>query len=87
MAISAFPNPVQNQTRLRFYLPAECPVSITLTGMNGTPVQTIFQGTLPNGKQDIPVVIGNENRAIPSGVYILKVDGGSFTGSIKIVKV
>lgn len=87
MALSAFPNPVQNQTRLRFYLPAECPVSITLTGMNGTPVQTIFQDNLPKGKQDIPVVIGNENYTIPPGVYILKVDGGSFTGSIKIIKV
>ncbi|NCA76606.1 MAG: T9SS type A sorting domain-containing protein [Alphaproteobacteria bacterium] len=87
IALSAFPNPVQNQTRLRFYLPAECTVSITLTGMNGTPVQTIFQGNLPKGKQDIPVVIGNENHTIPPGVYILKVDGGSFTGSIKIVKV
>ncbi len=87
MVLSAFPNPVQNQTSLRFYLPTERPVSITLTGMNGAPVQTIFQGTLPNGKQDIPVVLENENRAIPPGVYILKVDGGSFTGSIKIVKV
>ena len=55
--------------------------------MNGTQVKTIFQGNLPKGKQDIPVVIGNENHTIPPGVYILKVDGGSLTGSIKIVKV
>jgi photosystem II stability/assembly factor-like uncharacterized protein len=80
--ITAHPNPVETSTMLNFYLPADDWITINAYRLDGTLVQEIFSGGMQKGRSDIVWNTGN----IPTGVYIINIEGKNHAGKIKIVK-
>jgi hypothetical protein len=76
------PNPVETSTTLQFYLPAGDRIVIRAYGINGTPVQEIFSGSLKQGRQEITWRPGD----IPAGVYLVRIEGNRYSATAKIVR-
>ncbi len=86
LALSVSPNPVQDQARLSFYLPADDHITVSIYALNGSIVKQVYDGNLPQGRQKISCTLGNEGKNIPSGLYIIEVKGKHSSGSLKMLK-
>jgi len=86
IALSASPNPVQNQARLNFFLPSDDHITVSIFSLNGRMVKLVYEGDLRQGRQNIPCDLGNEGKNIPSGLYIMEVKGKHSSGSLKMLK-
>ncbi|MEI8006260.1 MAG: T9SS type A sorting domain-containing protein [Bacteroidota bacterium] len=86
IALSASPNPVQNQARLNFYLPSDDHITVNIYALNGRMVKLVQDEDLRQGRQNITCDLGNEGKNIPSGLYIIEVKGKHSSGSVKILK-
>jgi photosystem II stability/assembly factor-like uncharacterized protein len=84
--LSAVPNPFQTSTTLKFYLPEEEKAVITAYGVNGTLVRQIFSGTLRQGKQEITWAPGENTTDVPAGIYVVRIEGGRFSATTKIIR-
>lgn len=72
-----FPNPMNDQATLNFFLSGSADMQITLRDIQGREVQQIFNASAAPGKNTIPIKKNN----LSSGMYILQmtVAGQSFT--------
>ena len=72
------PNPFNPSTRIRFSLPAEMPVRLTLFDVAGRKVRSLAAATLPAGAHDV-VWDGRDDRghSVGSGVYFYRLEAGS----------
>jgi len=86
IALSASPNPVQDQTRLNFYLPSDDHITVSIFALNGSMIKLVYDGNLAQGRQNITCTLGNEGKNIPSGLYIIEVKGKYSSGSLKMLK-
>ncbi|MCX6286656.1 MAG: hypothetical protein NTY96_06035 [Bacteroidetes bacterium] len=86
IALSASPNPVQTLTNLNFYLSADDRITVSMYAMNGKVVKLFYDGSLVQGRQNIPCNLENDVKDIPSGLYIIEAKGTRFSGSLKILK-
>lgn len=79
------PNPFNPSTTIPFALPSEGPVTLRIYSVNGSLVRTLFTGPLPAGDHRL-VWDGADERArpAPSGVYLLRLDGGEDARTRKI---
>lgn len=78
----AYPNPFELNTNFSMAVRQTQPVSIELFNALGEKVQTIFQGSL-DGQTYYEFNIDGSN--LPSGIYIYKVSGTTFTRSGKLI--
>ncbi|MCX6269248.1 MAG: hypothetical protein NTW16_18170 [Bacteroidetes bacterium] len=84
--LSANPNPFETSTNLKFYLPGKETVVIQSYRIDGSPVQVIFQGTLPAGIHEIAWSPGKNGSLVPPGIYLVRLEGARFSAAMKIVK-
>jgi len=84
--LRANPNPFETGTTFRFYLPDEDRISIRAYRMNGTLAGDIFSGKLPRGRQEISWNPGYTDGRIPAGMYIIKIEGGRYSATTKIIR-
>ena len=78
----AYPNPFELNTNFSMAVREAQPVTIELYNALGEKVQTIFQGNL-EGQTYYEFNIDGSN--LPSGIYIYKVSGNTFTRSGKLI--
>ena len=86
IALSAFPNPLADQTTLKFYLPEADHLTITLYTLQGGRIRQLFDGKLAKGKQSIRCGLTGQGTQIPAGIYLVGVRGSHTSGSLKIMK-
>ncbi len=81
-----YPNPFNLSTMISYDLPRREEVSLTIYNIMGQVVRKIDIGTKPAGKHSV-VWDGNndDGEAVASGIYLYRMDAGSFTASKKMV--
>jgi hypothetical protein len=78
-----FPNPVTSTTHLKFTLPSDMKVTVSIYDLNGRMVKAVAQGKMLKGENNISVDMNN----MPSGVYTytLETENGE-RANMKMVK-
>lgn len=82
----AGPNPWTPQTELRFRLDDASPVQLAVVDASGRIVRTLRSGmTNPGLHREQWDGRDDSGRAVPSGIYFVKLDGGTLQASTKLV--
>ena len=76
-----FPNPFNNQTKIRFELPLNTKTTITIYDILGNKVSSLIDEELPAGKHDINFSGNN----LSSGVYFYQMIASSFLQTKKMI--
>ncbi len=84
----AFPNPAHASLTLRFNLPAEAPVRLTIYDVTGRRVRELAAGPRPAGDNVLGWDLRDDRgREVSSGVYFARLESGQATLTQKLVKV
>lgn len=81
------PNPFSASTTLSYQLAEKQPVTIAVYDLLGRRVTTLVDGPRPSGVHQIEWQAGRGQSSLSSGVYICRMQAGSYTGSQKLVLV
>ncbi len=81
--ILMYPNPVTDQSVLRYDNPADGQVSIDLTDMQGRLLQTFFSGRQQAGPQELPL---HFDSTLPAGTYICRITTEKGAALVRLVK-
>jgi len=76
-----YPNPFNPTTSIRFALPSESQVKLTVFNMLGQEVASLFQGTLAAGNHKVDF----DASKLTSGMYIYRIEAGSFVSVKKML--
>lgn len=76
-----YPNPFNPSTIIRFALPKQVPVTMTIYNLLGQTVGTLVEGNLPPGEYQITF----DATDLPTGLYLYRLQAGTFTQSRKLV--
>ena len=76
-----YPNPFNPVTEIVFELPTSVHAKLTVFDLLGREVKTLVNGTLPAGKH----MVNFDAAALPSGVYVYRLNAGSFQQSRKLM--
>ena len=76
-----YPNPFNAQTSIRFDVPQESRVKLVLFNVNGQEVATVVDAQYPVGRHSI----NYEAADLPSGMYLMKLEAGSYTSMKKML--
>lgn len=88
LALRNFPNPFNPRTTISFELPIASPVCLIVYGVDGRPVRTLLDATLPAGLQTIVWDGRDDNmRPLAAGVYICRLTAGGWSGIQRLVMV
>jgi uncharacterized delta-60 repeat protein len=79
-----YPNPVADHTELQFENPGEGMVKILLEDMQGRVVGDLFSGSLPSGKQIVPLQF---KAGVAAGTYVCRLVTDYGMASIQILKI
>jgi PKD repeat protein len=81
-----YPNPFNATTELRYDLPKDGPVTLSLYNLTGAEVRVLLNERQPAGQHRISWD-GRDNAGhlVPSGLYLVKMQAGEFTATRKIV--
>ncbi len=80
-----YPNPFNPSTAIRFSLPEAAQVKLTVYDINGREVRSLVSGSLTAGEHNIQWDAVNNNGAkVASGIYIYRLQAGSFTQTRKM---
>ncbi|MEP0861037.1 MAG: T9SS type A sorting domain-containing protein [Ignavibacterium sp.] len=81
-----FPNPFNSSTQIKFVIPNTSLVSIKVYDLLGKEITALLNQELPNGSYTITwEAEGEKNYSLPSGIYFIKLNAGSFSKTIKAV--
>ena len=75
-----YPNPFNPSTTIKYSVPAQSKIKITLYDIIGNEVSTLFDGIQPSGIHEINLRADD----IPSGVYFISMNAENFSKAIKI---
>lgn len=78
-----FPNPFSRGLTFGTTLPAPAAVQVALYDLTGRCLARTDYGTLPAGRQELPIAAA---RALPAGVYVVQATVGGTTVNLKVVK-
>ncbi|HPN35562.1 MAG TPA: FlgD immunoglobulin-like domain containing protein [bacterium] len=80
-----YPNPFNPTTSIRFELPHECSLQLVIYNLRGQAIRTLAQGKMKAGYHDI-IWEGRDQSGeqVASGVYLVRMQAGSFVQVIKI---
>jgi hypothetical protein len=79
---SAYPNPFNPATTLRFAVAAEQHVEVTLVNVTGQSVRTLYSSTVAADEMQSLVV---DADGLPSGTYLVHFEGSGFTATERII--
>jgi len=81
-----YPNPFNPTTQIRFYLPSEANVALTVYNVAGQEVRTLANDMLPVGEH-VVTWDGRDNvgNTVSTGVYFYKLISGNTTHIRKMV--
>ncbi|HNW60848.1 MAG TPA: FlgD immunoglobulin-like domain containing protein [bacterium] len=80
-----FPNPFNPETRIRYTLPGDVRVVITVCNLAGAMVRSLAEGSRSAGAHEISWDgQDDQHRIVPSGVYWVLLKAGNQTRSLKI---
>ena len=79
--LSAFPNPFNPTTKLRFDLPRAARVSLQVFDMQGRKVATLIDGFRPSGRHTITF----DGSTLPSGLYFARIQSAANTQTQKLI--
>jgi hypothetical protein len=80
------PNPASGETSIRYVLPRESPVNVSIYAVDGTRVNTLFEGRTSAGSHTL--VWNGRNASggpLPAGVYVVRLDAISGTRTAKLL--
>ena len=81
-----FPNPFNSSTQIKFVIPNTSLVSIKVYDLLGKEITELLNEELPYGSYTIDWEARDENNnSLPSGIYFIKLNAGSFNKTIKAV--
>lgn len=75
------PNPAKNQTAFSFMINAEGLVRVVMYDQNGKAIKTLINGTFEPGEHKVQVDL----TGVPAGLYIYKLNIGSFEQAKKLI--
>ena len=78
---SAYPNPFNPTTEIRFALPESAPVSLVIYDVTGREVARLVDGTLAAGYHRVQW----EASAMPSGLYLYRLTAGTYTETRRMI--
>jgi len=83
---SAFPNPFNTYTEIRFDMGTETHASVEVFDLSGKPIQSLSEGFLNSGDHQV-VWNGKDNagNSVPSGMYVILFDTAHFSDFQKVV--
>ena len=81
--VSAYPNPFNNSTRIKYYLPAESDITLEVFNSIGQKMETLFNGKQMPGKYEFD--FGADGKA-GNGVYYIRLTSPSDVSTLRIVK-
>ena len=81
---SNYPNPFNNRTRIRFLLPNQGNVELTVYDLTGARVKTVFSGTLGAGLHSVPFNAAGLSSS--TYIYRLKTDWGTLSKKMILLK-
>ena len=83
---NAYPNPFNPITMLRYDLPEDALVNITICDMMGRQVKTLVNGSQTAGYHSIQWNATNDrNEPVSAGVYLYSIEAGEFVQTKKMV--
>ncbi len=82
-ALAAFPNPFRETATLRLDVPAATPVRLTVYDVLGRAVAVLVDEELEAGSHALAFT----GRSLPSGVYLLRMEAGSFVATQRLTLV
>jgi len=81
-----YPNPFNPQTIIRYDLPQDCPVKLTIYNLRGQVVRRLVDSRQKAGVHRIPWDgRDDQGKELPSGVYFCKIQAGSFSSTRKMM--
>ncbi len=81
-----YPNPFNPETTIMFSLAKEQPVELAIYNLKGQKVRTLYRDIAPQGETRVTWHGTDENdKAVSSGVYLMKLKGGRITASGKVI--
>lgn len=81
-----YPNPFNPETTIEFTLPEQAKVVLTIYNMLGQEVNRLAEGEFNAGYHQVTWDATDSNyRQVPSGVYIYRVQAGSYVKTMKMV--
>lgn len=83
--ISAYPNPFDNSTRIKYYLASELEITLEVFNSIGQRVETLFSGKQLPGKYEFN--FGGDNSIAGNGVYHVRLTSPSDISTLRIVRV
>ena len=85
-AVHASPNPFRTSTAIRFALPAASNVNVSVFDAAGQRVRLLAAGARTAGEHSIEWNGSDDDgRALPSGIYFYRVQGGGLSETRKLV--
>jgi hypothetical protein len=80
------PNPFTQTTEIRYQLPVDCQVRLTIYDLLGRKVKTLVNGTQSAGYKTAHWDCRNDQgRELPSGIYMYMLRSGSYVETKKMV--
>jgi hypothetical protein len=79
--LNMYPNPVRDEAKVSFELNDNAMVSYQVYDMSGRLVKVENLGYYAQGKHEANVVVND----LAKGAYVLRLDAGSFTSSVKFM--
>ncbi|MDZ7374425.1 MAG: T9SS type A sorting domain-containing protein [candidate division KSB1 bacterium] len=83
---AAYPNPFNAQTRVEWELPASTEVTVQIYNVLGAKVKELVRATQGPGLHAVVWDATDESgKAVPSGVYIVRLEAGKFRAATKLL--
>lgn len=76
-----YPNPLEQSSKLNFYLKQAGQTTIELFDAKGTKIKVLASGFMNAGENELPVT----KEALPKGIYLCRISGEQDTFALKIV--
>jgi glycosidase len=83
LQISVYPDPIQDNSVVKVYIPENGKVQVDLWDMIGKKIATVHSGILTKGTHHLP--LDNSAKNLPSGTYFLKLQMNNKSIATKII--
>lgn len=84
ITLGSYPNPFNPATTIRFDVPSDAEVRLTVFNLLGLPVGRLLDGAVVGGTHEVTF----DASHLPSGIYLVRLDypGGTVTRAVQLMK-